>query len=276
MSFSDTQQTAFAERGSLRLPQAFGQADAQQMVDRIWRQLEVTHRVRPDDAATWTVRQPTGFQSLTRQGIFNPIATPVILAALDDYLGVGEWLSVGGGWGAPLVTFPELDRVWNVPHGQWHLDFPARGPADPLPGIRVLAFIANVEPRGGGTLVISGSNRLVERLVVAGRAEDGRSAEIRESLASAHAWFRGLWCGESEEQDRVQRFMSDSEMVEDVEVRVEELTGAPGDVILMHPWTLHAPAPNCGDAPRFMITHSVFRRPGGDARPSTISQLRPE
>jgi ectoine hydroxylase-related dioxygenase (phytanoyl-CoA dioxygenase family) len=32
-----------------------------------------------------------------------------------------------------------------------------------------------------------------------------------------------------------------------------------GDVVLMHPWTFHAPAPNCGAKPRIMVGHSVYR-----------------
>lgn len=35
-----------------------------------------------------------------------------------------------------------------------------------------------------------------------------------------------------------------------------ELTGEPGDVILMHPRTLHVTAPNTGDHPRMMLVES--------------------
>jgi hypothetical protein len=43
-------------------------------------------------------------------------------------------------------------------------------------------------------------------------------------------------------------------------VRLEEMTGAPGDVFLMHPAVLHAPAHNALDRPRLMLTVSVYRR----------------
>ena len=42
-----------------------------------------------------------------------------------------------------------------------------------------------------------------------------------------------------------------------VPVRVVELTGEPGDVVFMHPWMVHAPAPNGADVPRIMVTHRV-------------------
>jgi hypothetical protein len=42
--------------------------------------------------------------------------------------------------------------------------------------------------------------------------------------------------------------------------RVRELTGQPGDVILMHPRTLHAPAPNALATPRMMLVEIINRR----------------
>jgi ectoine hydroxylase-related dioxygenase (phytanoyl-CoA dioxygenase family) len=45
--------------------------------------------------------------------------------------------------------------------------------------------------------------------------------------------------------------------VDGVSVRVVELTGAPGDVVLMHPWLFHAAAPNCSAAPRMVVGHAA-------------------
>jgi hypothetical protein len=42
------------------------------------------------------------------------------------------------------------------------------------------------------------------------------------------------------------------EDVEGIPLRVVELTGHPGDVVLIHPWTIHTVAPNVGPTPRFM------------------------
>jgi hypothetical protein len=64
----------------------------------------------------------------------------------------------------------------------------------------------------------------------------------------------------AQEADRVRRFVAEGERIDGVDVRVEELTGAPGDVILMHPWTFHAPATNCSRRPRMMVSHSVSRK----------------
>jgi ectoine hydroxylase-related dioxygenase (phytanoyl-CoA dioxygenase family) len=262
MSVYDDQRAAFAERGFLRLSSVFGVSSAAAMAGSIWAALFEKYRIRPDDPATWTVRQPTGFQALTRAGAFNAVAGPRVIAAFDDLLGKGQWSSTEE-WGAPLITFPEPGRAWNVPQSQWHLDFPARGPTSHLPGVRLLAFIDVVEATGGGTVVVTGSHRLVERLVLNGQAGNGRSADVRERLAATQPWFRALWSRTRDEPNRIERFMLDGACIDGVHVCVEELYGATGDVILMHPWMFHAPAPNCGPTPRFMISHSVFRKAGG-------------
>jgi ectoine hydroxylase-related dioxygenase (phytanoyl-CoA dioxygenase family) len=232
------------------------------MVDRIWELLEDKHGIRREDPASWTLRQPTGFQSLTRTGVFNSIVGIPLKEALNDLLGYEKWNS-GKKWGAPLVTFPETDRTWDIPQNQWHLDFPVRGNPDELVGIRVLAFIAPVEPGGGGTVVVTGSHHLVKKLVETGITDVGHSASIRDALATSHPWFRGLWSVSAIAEGRVDYFMRACKQVDGVEVRVDELTGMTGDIILMHPWIFHAPALNTSRYPRMIISHSVFREGHG-------------
>jgi ectoine hydroxylase-related dioxygenase (phytanoyl-CoA dioxygenase family) len=259
MSLSDLQRQRFFDRGIVRLPGAFSEVDAALIVDRIWQLLEEKSALRRNDPSTWEERQPTGFQSLTRTNTFNSIASSAVIDALDDLLGAGAWDSTKA-WGAPLVTFPENERAWDVPWKQWHLDFPARGKTGELPGIRVLAFVAPVESQGGGTVVAAGSHHLVKHLVASGQAQEGHSATVRDALARSYPWFRALWSETGEQSSRIHHFIATGECVDGVEVGVEELTGAAGDVILMHPWTFHAPAPNCGQRPRMMISHSVYRK----------------
>ena len=249
----------FLTRGTVRIPAVFSKLEAARMVDSIWKLLEESSGFLRDDPSTWTEKQPTGFQSLTRKNVFNAIASTIVVDALDDLLGNAQWTSTKA-WGVPLVTFPEIGRVWDVPQNQWHLDFLARGDTHRLPGIRVLAFIADVEPSGGGTVIVAGSHRLVGNLVETGQAHGGHSTTVRDALATSYPWFRALWSNTSETSNRTRRFVETSESIDGMELRVEELTGTPGDVILMHPWTFHAPAPNCGRTPRMMVSHSVYRK----------------
>jgi hypothetical protein len=49
-------------------------------------------------------------------------------------------------------------------------------------------------------------------------------------------------------------------VIDGVTVRVRELTGHAGDVAFMLPLTLHNVSMNCGDRPRFMVTHTAFAK----------------
>jgi hypothetical protein len=257
MALSETEYQTFFDRGVVKIKSAFSERDAALMVDKIWSLLESDHGMRRDSQETWNLKQATGFQSLTKAGIFNPIATPKIADILDDLLGHGEWKPATA-WGAPLVTFPE-QTTWDVPRAQWHLDFPALGKSNVLPGLRVLAFIAEVRPRSGGTVVAEGTHRLVEGLVAAGQVPGGHSAAVRDVLAANYSWLRGLWTQTSDQPNRIDTYTQQGCMIDGVNIRVSELTGEAGDVMFMHPWTFHAPAPNCSSVPRLMVSHSVYR-----------------
>jgi hypothetical protein len=253
---SEAQRLEFLTTGLLRLGGAFSARAAAQMTEQIWQLLERAHGIRRGDARTWSMTQPTGFQSLTRAGAFDAIASDALCEDVDQLL--DHWERPKH-WGAPLVTFPDPVGSWDVPSTQWHLDFLARGSLASLPGIRILACIDTVDPRGGGTLAIAGSHLLVEKLMMAGLAGAGHSAEVRDALAKTHPWLRELWSSENA-GDRRQRFMIEGATIDDAHVKVVELNGVRGDVILMHPRMLHAPSRNVGSRPRMMVSQSLFRR----------------
>ncbi len=56
--------------------------------------------------------------------------------------------------------------------------------------VRLFGLIAEVRPRGGGTMVVEGSHELVRRLAASSSiTDDGSSVEIRKALAATHPWF---------------------------------------------------------------------------------------
>lgn len=142
------------------------------------------------------------------------------------------------------MTFPG-DGPWELPADAWHFGFmPASAGQRP---VQFFAFLNQVRPRGGGTLVLTGSHRLVTPYL--GRGEAFCMPRVRASLA-AHPWLRGLW-EPSDGGDRIQRYMNDGTIVDGVPLRVVELTG---DVILKHCDCFHAAAPNRQTEPRMMLT----------------------
>src|SRR5262245_13646115 len=222
----------------------------------LWDDLARRHGVRQDDPATWTVAQPTHFQALRRSGTFEEIASPELTGMLDDLLGAGAWLRPDR-WGDSLVTFPDARAAWDVPHTGWHIDWPARGAARPLFGSKVLAFVSPVAAGGGGTVLLAGSHRLIERAVAASRpGAAGHSPALRKTLGAAHPWLRDLWSRPTG-GDRIARFMRDGVVLDGVDLRVVELTGAAGDAVVFHPWLFHAAAPNRARWPRMMVGQNV-------------------
>jgi ectoine hydroxylase-related dioxygenase (phytanoyl-CoA dioxygenase family) len=175
-------------------------------------------------------------------------------AAIDAVLGAGRWQRPADAGQLLTVTPPEPGAEWHLPHKMWHLDYPAPAAARGPRGLQLFLCLDRVEPRAGGTLVAAGSHRLVDALRRR-RPErwPGRSADVRESLRREVEWLRALWTLRPGE-DRVARFLEKPAAEAGVELQVLELTGEPGDVILMHPWILHSLSANCGTRPRMVVT----------------------
>ena len=152
---------------------------------------------------------------------------------------------------SPLVCFPRT-------YGRW--DVPSRGLPANLRGQRrrvgrLFAILAPLAPKGGATLVATGSHRIVQTLVD-GRGYEQSSGEVRKRLKAKHRWFAGLMSSDRD-RERARRFMDVPTEVDGVPLQVEEMTGAPGDVFLMHPAALHAATPNVLEAPRLVLAQFV-------------------
>jgi hypothetical protein len=251
------QRSEFDRLGLLRLPGVIPSADVERMRERLWTALSRQHGVLREAPETWTVSRPAHFQALVRSGAFAPMASGPVCDALDDLFGPGGWQQPGR-WGQPLVTFPSSGQ-WEVPHRHWHFDILSHAPISELPGVAIFAYLNCVEPHGGGTVVVTGSHRLVKALATCiSDSPKTRSAEIREALLQAEPWIAAL-CARNETGDRVQTFMTEHVSLDGMTLRVVELTGEPGDVVLMDVRLLHALAPNCRTAPRLMLAQRVYR-----------------
>jgi hypothetical protein len=249
---SPSQRETFNHSGLLKVESAVPPAAVATMRDRFWDHLSREHGIDPDRVDTWTVQRPRHLQPLRRSGAFNLMATREVCEALDDLLGLAGWQPPST-WGLPLVTFAAPGAEWTVPSAGWHVD--SYGPEHDLPGVTVFVFLTPVAERGGGTVVLSGSHRLFNRYIAT--TGTWRPAEVRAALAARHPWLRDLW---SEDRHAAPTAMGDGAMLDGVHVRVRELTGRAGDVVLMHPRTFHTAAPNVLPAPRMMLVEIVGRQ----------------
>jgi hypothetical protein len=246
---SDIQQ--FRRDGYVVVRQAFSRADGLAMERQWWRELEDTHGIRSDDRSSW--HQIRGdLKAAKRDPVQAKILTERVRGALDDLLGQATW-SPPRNWGRSLVTFPE-PGAWDVPTRHWHWDNPCEPHLDQPRGLFVVSFIGPVAPQGGGTLILSGSPRLLiqqERGIPASQRHES-GARIWERFHRSHPWLMALTGHAPSPADRIAAFMDRETTVEGVPLRVVELTGEPGDMVFCHPAIVHCVNPNRGTRPRFM------------------------
>ncbi|MDE0422110.1 MAG: phytanoyl-CoA dioxygenase family protein [Gammaproteobacteria bacterium] len=157
-----------------------------------------------------------------------------------------------------LVTMPNAEE-WTVPPTIWHVDLP-RLPSNCLVGIQVFTFLSDVVPKGGGTLVVAGSHRLLNN------GSRVRSKNIKKRLRRL-PYFQDLMSKQSVDRER---FLTEPGTAQDpdagdVPLRVVELCGQPGDVYLTDMRLLHTLAPNATDEPRVMLTHRFVIEEFADA-----------
>ena len=250
------QREKFDRMGFVHLKGAFSHEDARAMHDLLWRTLGELYGARSDRHETWDIPHVAGLQSIKSDPVFDPIGSATVIAAIDDLLGKGGW-QMPAQWGQFLVTFPK-PHEWNVPVG-WHTDFDFTADAGVLSGVLAFSFLNDVQPRGGGTAVLTGSHRLMQRFIDRQPAKlRAKMKTVRKAFLDSNPWLTDLDTDE-DRPGRVARFMDGEHEIDGIPVRVVELTGDAGDVIIGHPWLLHAAAPNCGDGPRFMRVQRIHK-----------------
>jgi hypothetical protein len=176
------------------------------------------------------------------------IADPALRAAVDALLD-GRAYAARGAYKRPqvLFTLPNVE-TWSLPDG-WHTDSP-RLASNQRPGVQLFTFLEPVEPRGGGTVVIAGSHRLMN---------EGRHIRPRDlvSRLRAEVFFRDMVSARPSIAGDSAGLPAGA--VNGVPLQVVEITGAPGDAWLVDLRVLHASAPNARDRPRVMLTHRFER-----------------
>jgi hypothetical protein len=249
------QRQRFDEQGLVKLCGFIPREAAEAMADRLWRELARKHGVRRDQPQSWRAERPAQLGAFQKTGAFNGMATPELRAVLDELIGRDRWAEPSS-WGLPLVCFPQGAQTWELPHQVWHFDLT---PDPRLRGAmvgRIFVLLAPLAPRGGGTLVATGSH-LVAEAIFQQRGAHRSSQEMRKQLLAASPWFRDLM-SPARGEDRIARFMGSTTVVDGIPLRVEEITGEPGDVFLMHPHALHGLSSNVRDHPRLALSQTVY------------------
>jgi hypothetical protein len=225
LGLTPEQRETYDRLGVVRVPGAVSRPAAEAMADALWAELERRHGLDRRRSESWTLERPFRLQAVARSGAFAAMASPRVRAVLDEVLGDG-WVEPRW-WGLPLVAFPSPGDAWSPPDRDWHLD--GQATTDPRVA-RPFVLLAPLDPGGGGTCCRVGSHHLVRDLA----GEAGRPLPSREARARLADRLGGL--------------------------EVIEMTGETGDLILMHPLVVHAPARNVRSTPRLVVTQWVEGR----------------
>jgi hypothetical protein len=250
---SAEQRAEFEERGLLALRGCVAGLAVAELRARV---LERIRRLVPAPVPPGFMVHASATASLVKRVPFADAWGADAVALVDELVGADRYVPPAAGQ-ILAVSFPVPGAPWSVPHKVWHLDYTAPGSLTGPAGLQLFLCLDRVAPRSGATVVACGTHRLVHALRSRkGPGWPGRSQEVRKRLAAEVPWLRAL-TSLRDGEDRVARFVDRAETYEGVALQVAELAGDPGDVFAMHPWMLHAPALNCGDRPRLVLTERV-------------------
>lgn len=202
---------AFMKNGYLLLRAVFSNALIAQIVPRVWLEMPES----PSDSTTWT--QPIRIIEKVLENLpIDEILTARYRASLDDLCGAGRWeTNLGVGYWVNL--FPEPVSSMLRPQAiDWHIDTKADGQSVNSAdlGLSIMEYFSDIDRSGGGTAIRVGSHRAVARM--AAKADFQLTAdELSERVAPLTG-----------------------------HLPVVQITARAGDVLLMHPFTLHAASSN--------------------------------
>ena len=229
---------AFTTHGYLRIEQASPRAVADAARAMLWRQLGLS----PDAPEQWTA--PVLWASdLTGDGPLGELArSPRLAAALDRICGAGGWCPRGALGNIPVrfpVSPPDDDRGWHVdantpqPDGAWAVTGRPHT-------VLLLTLLSDVGADDAPTRIRAGSHHDVGAAL---GTEPIELADMGRLVDEASA-------------DRP----------------VIHATGQPGDVYVVHPFTVHAADEHRGCTPRFMAQSPVLlTTPLTPASPSPLA-----
>jgi Phytanoyl-CoA dioxygenase (PhyH) len=243
----------FLAHGWMRVRAAFSASEAAAMREAVWRTL-ATVGISDRDPSSWTVERPGHLQNVRSDPVFRAVGSARLLEAIDAAL-AGQAYATPKNWGSAFVAFPST-QAWSVPSDGWHIDANYLSALSPPDGIRIHALFGDVAPRAGGTLIVSGSHRLVHKYFADNPPPAGaRGADYRKWL-QRHAYIRDLH-GVSAPSARVTRFLERIEEHDGIALQVVENHGMAGDVMLLHPLLLHVATSNAGHQPRFLLSGGI-------------------
>jgi phytanoyl-CoA dioxygenase PhyH len=223
---SAEQTEAFVEHGHVRIAGCFTREDAQPWLDEAWVRLGYDR----DDPRTWA-EQRVHMPTVRRVDVAD--FAPKVWGAACQLLGGEDRIEQPYTWGNGFIVNLGIgaDRPWEPPSASsadWHKDgdFFRHFLDSPEQGLLTIVLWSDIEERGGGTFIAPDSVAPVARLLE--RRREGVLPDdfpYDELIAQCSTFL--------------------------------ETTGRLGDVVLMHPYMLHASSQNHRGTARFITNPPI-------------------
>lgn len=249
----------FHETGVVHLPGAMTVDQAAAIRNTIWRFIEAHTEIAEGDPSSWRGRSPSiSFKSLQGRAVFAPLVENAALTAATQAIFEPHGPEPPRRRGRVLWTFPQRDP-WLLPTS-WHMDGNFGLAAFPVPGVQLWALLADVEPCGGGTLLLAGSHHLVERYAARLPADQrGGNSVSWSRMLKQDPWLDQVRRGGTPENPR-RDLLGDAHEVDGATVTPIEITGRAGDMFVSHIQVFHSPSPNTASKVRQMLTGGIGGR----------------
>lgn len=210
---TDEQAEHFLQRGFVTVPAAFDPAEARQWLDEAWTRFGYDR----DDPGSWAEKR---IHLSSRSHVDARTFAPAAWRAAMDLVGGSDRVALPWEWGNGFIANLGVggDRPWQPPSAQvggWHKDGDFFRHFLDSPEQALLTFVlwTDMLPKGGGTFVAADSVPVVARFLAA--HPEGvlpREFPYAELIGQCRDFT--------------------------------EMTGSAGDVVLLHPYTLHATSQN--------------------------------
>lgn len=239
--FSQAEIEQFIENGYVLLRDAFPREVAAEIRKCLWKELGLS----PDDPSQWT-KNVIHIKKVFSEPPFCDAYSDRVLRAFDALLGAGRYEPRNSlGWWP--VAFPGFEAPpWKPPTNGWHVDgiqFHHRVNSRDQ-GLLPIFVLSDIGPGDGGTCFRVGSHKVTARILAAAEPD---GLEVHELCRRVDAAATGP---------------------------VIETNGRAGDVLMMHPFMIHARSPNTGRSVRFICNPCIsFKEPMNLTQPTSPVEI---
>ncbi|MBX3010245.1 MAG: hypothetical protein KF832_02015 [Caldilineaceae bacterium] len=203
----------------------------------------------PESPQAWTNLEPSLLKPIGRDKHCVPLEIESVKNTVDSLIGKGwEYPNTGGMWFANAPRRLEKQHspaLELAPRGTWHWD--GRPDLHTIQGLWLFTPVTEILPNSGGTWIVAGSARKVLDFWgnLSSEKRGNPTRKVKKWFTADHEWFKVLNSRETLHQTEQE---SDS-------VRLMNVSGKPGDVVLMKNFTIHSAPEYIGPGPR--VCHVV-------------------